>query len=165
MEKGELPSLEQLGISSPTPKPASAHGGSLIGGESEGLARVAAFVQDACRRQGSGDCTRSPGRDFSSSMSPWLALGCVSPRRLFADMQAAIPVSPSLPASKSPCTARLSGSEFLLAELMWRDFFRFIALKYSRAPKQQPVSAQHGVALAPLAGAPSAAASLVPIPA
>jgi hypothetical protein len=56
------------------------------------------------------------GADFSCKISPWLALGCVSPRRIHADL------------SERSAKAGQTSTYF---ELIWRDFFRFITQKYA----------------------------------
>ena len=59
------------------------------------------------------------GSDFSSRFSPWLAQGCLSPRRIYEEIKA---------------FERKHGSNqstyWLFFELLWRDFFYFIARKW-----------------------------------
>jgi deoxyribodipyrimidine photo-lyase len=59
------------------------------------------------------------GADYSSKFSPWLALGCLSPRYV-ADRV------------KRYERDRLANDStyWLIFELLWRDFFRFVAMKY-----------------------------------
>ncbi len=62
------------------------------------------------------------GADYSSKFSPWLALGCISPRTIAAEVKA--------------YEARVVANEstyWLLFELIWRDFFRFAPLNWGRA--------------------------------
>lgn len=141
LEAGDIPSLADLGITDVSgPAAASpiarlqqqnhsvhSHGVSAVrGGEKEALARVSTYVVDARRmeaRAKSGSSNNSPsnlvGADFSCRISPWLALGCVSPRRIFKEMKEA---------SSTPNPLIRSGTYF---ELVWRDFFRCITAKYS----------------------------------
>ena len=59
------------------------------------------------------------GEDYSSKFSAWLALGCLSPRLIYAEV-------------KRYETERVKNDStyWLTFELVWRDFFRFVALRY-----------------------------------
>ncbi|MCG2585053.1 DASH family cryptochrome [Massilia sp. TS11] len=62
------------------------------------------------------------GIDMSSKLSPWLALGAISARRVLAELrrfEAAHGASDS--------------SYWLWFELLWRDYFRFLHLQHGRA--------------------------------
>ena len=59
------------------------------------------------------------GTDYSSKFSPWLATGALSPRRAYA----------ALKAHEAEQGAN-EGTYWLWFELMWRDYFRFLHLKY-----------------------------------
>lgn len=59
------------------------------------------------------------GNDYSSKFSPYLAHGCISPRSIAAEV------------SRFEKEVKKNSSTYwLIFELLWRDFFRFIALKY-----------------------------------
>lgn len=134
VELGDIPTLSQLGITEhPRAKHAhhvAASGTAAVrGGEKEALSRVAAYVRDthqADARRAFRKTSKSGisahanvGADFSCRISPWLALGCVSPRRIFHEMKKA---------TNDPMQLTRSSTYF---ELVWRDFFRFITSKYS----------------------------------
>ena len=105
-EVGDLPTLEQLGVP-PLPKPeASTTGTSLAdmpGGETEALRRLAAFAKRGANHGGAAaqparaaSGGQNPaasegmyGANFSCKISPWLALGCISPRRMYEELRAA----------------------------------------------------------------------------
>lgn len=57
------------------------------------------------------------GGDYSSKFSPWLALGCISPRKIVEEI-------------KKYENQRVSNEStyWLFFELLWRDYFRFHAL-------------------------------------
>jgi deoxyribodipyrimidine photo-lyase len=59
------------------------------------------------------------GADYSSKFSPWLAHGCISPRWIYHQIQA---------------YEHLHGANestyWLVFELLWRDYFRFMMKKY-----------------------------------
>ncbi len=95
----------------------------LKGGESEGLKRLRyySFVSDALSTYKQ---TRNGmlGFDDSSKLSPYLAHGCLSPRSIYATVRA----------YEENRTANQS-TYWLIFELLWRDFFTFIHLKYGDA--------------------------------
>jgi deoxyribodipyrimidine photolyase len=142
LEAGQIPSLAQLNIDD-TPDSHVAGGvssssgvGSIQGGEPEAMRRVASYVNET-RRADSVSAPRAKvsahlGADFSCRISPWLALGCVSPRRIYAELKAAAPVAVS-------CGLTKSATYF---ELVWRDFFRFITCKYSASRLGKSTAAQ-----------------------
>jgi deoxyribodipyrimidine photolyase len=85
--------LEQLGFAreatqlfSLGPRPVNGLGtGRLRGGEQEALRHLQAFISDVkeahARCKGGADLQgENAGPVFSCKISPWLALGCVSPR-------------------------------------------------------------------------------------
>jgi deoxyribodipyrimidine photo-lyase len=131
LDTGDIPTLADLSIDDggdpPVASPAahvSSGVGSINGGEPEALRRVQAYV-DESRRADAELLPRAKvgphlGADFSCRISPWLALGCVSPRRIFEELRAASAVPEAL--TRSPT----------YLELVWRDFFRFITCKYSQ---------------------------------
>jgi len=92
----------------------------LRGGETAGLERLRAYLwdRDALRTYKE---TRNGllGEDFSSKFSAWLALGCLSPRRIYEEV-------------KRYEAERVANEStyWLIFELLWRDYFRFVALKY-----------------------------------
>lgn len=115
---GELPTIEQLGLEPPTPEPRAAF--SFKGGEREGLKRLHDYIWQKDLLRSYKD-TRNGliGTDYSSKFSAWLALGCLSPRKIYEEV-------------KRYESERIANEStyWLIFELIWRDFFRFIALKY-----------------------------------
>lgn len=59
------------------------------------------------------------GGDYSSKLSPWLAMGCISPRYIYHEI-------------KSFENAQLSNEStyWLIFELLWRDFYRYMFKKH-----------------------------------
>lgn len=140
LEKGKLPTLSQLGINdtfdgvdSPAGNMHAPDGngvGTIIGGEDEALRRLRDFAVERkhsrAEHMGSykngNENDKSSGvhtPDFACKISPWLALGCLSPRIIFDEMKR--------------CSARPVNikSSYTYYELVWRDFFRCITAKYS----------------------------------
>ncbi|MEM9768946.1 MAG: DASH family cryptochrome, partial [Cyanobacteria bacterium P01_D01_bin.71] len=59
------------------------------------------------------------GANYSSKFSAWLALGCLSPRRIYQAVQA-----------YEAERVRNDSTYWLVFELLWRDYFRLICLKH-----------------------------------
>ena len=59
------------------------------------------------------------GADYSSKLSAWLALGCISPKYIYQELKK----------YESLHTANES-TYWLVFELLWRDYFRFMMKKY-----------------------------------
>jgi deoxyribodipyrimidine photo-lyase len=59
------------------------------------------------------------GSDYSSRFSAWLSLGCISPRRIYEQIK-----------KYESEHIKNESTYWLIFELLWRDFFRFICMKY-----------------------------------
>jgi deoxyribodipyrimidine photo-lyase len=57
--------------------------------------------------------------DDASRLSPWLALGCLSPREVYADVK-----------RYERERVRNDSTYWLVFELLWRDYFRLLSLKF-----------------------------------
>ncbi|KAM7521467.1 hypothetical protein LguiA_011369 [Lonicera macranthoides] len=155
VECGEIPSLVDLGLNpsatlSQDGKPAA--NASLVGGETEALQRLRKFAAE-CQAQphketkdGSKDSIY--GANFSCKISPWLAMGCLSPRSMFDELKktASRTISAASNQKDGGSGPSEGGMNWLMYELLWRDFFRFITKKYSSARQQNaaPVTACTG---------------------
>jgi deoxyribodipyrimidine photolyase len=97
---GELPSLQQLGFDAATlqrcANDKSAAGARLRGGESEAMRRLSDFTTHFTHPGSANSSSRSGGEssavtagapNFCCKISPWLALGCLSPRQLYEQLQ------------------------------------------------------------------------------
>lgn len=124
--KGEIPTLADLGIADAgeTSRQTTDGGvGRIKGGEVEAMRRLRAYVEE--RKMSSSEYGKmgdpsTTGPDFSCRISPWLALGCLSPRVIFEEMKKTAP------------SARQVMKGYTFYELVWRDFFRCITAKYSQ---------------------------------
>lgn len=118
LDPGELPSLGDLGVEAPQPDPRGVL--AFRGGESAGLARLKAYFWERDRLQ-EYKKTRNGmlGADYSSKFSAWLALGCLSPRYIFEEVQ-----------KYEQERVRNNSTYWLIFELIWRDYFRFICAKH-----------------------------------
>ncbi|CAI5484058.1 unnamed protein product [Closterium sp. Yama58-4] len=159
VQPGEIPSLEALGLSAIHPPTQNAHMTSMQGGEAEALRKLSGFVAES-KSAAAGSKATAPssgqyGASFSCKISPWLAMGCLSPRRVFHQV---LQLEGSLAhqlASKPAAKARLTGPkaatataakepsmDWLVFELLWRDFFRFITKRHTLGtPSLSPVLA------------------------
>ena len=103
LAKGRIPSLESLGLEQEVDAP-------MPGGESAGRARMATFLRDAVGAYAaSHDALDADG---TSRLSPYLHLGCVSPREL----------EERLPGGKGPAA--------FARQLCWRDFYAQVLLHH-----------------------------------
>uniref|UniRef100_A0A7S3A4G6 Uncharacterized protein n=2 Tax=Rhodosorus marinus TaxID=101924 RepID=A0A7S3A4G6_9RHOD len=134
-ESGRLPTLSDLGLGSEPPRKLKAE--RFTGGEIDAMGRLERYIAEAKRN--SGTASSHLGADFSCKISPWLALGCVSPRRIHQELKKRnvvpevriarhfLPLEKDTKRSFFPEQISKSTTYF---ELVWRDFFRFITLKY-----------------------------------
>ena len=74
------------------------------------------------------------GEDYSSKFSAWLALGCISPRFIGQELKK---YELQFGANES--------TYWLIFELMWRDYFRFMMKKYNSKFFQQAGIQEKGI--------------------
>lgn len=117
IDSGEIPTLTDLNLS-----PSVIDERAVLqfqGGETAGLARLKRYFWE-CDRLRCYKETRNGmlGEDYSSKFSPWLALGCLSPRTIYAEVL-------------DYETERIKNDStyWLIFELLWRDYFRLICAK------------------------------------
>lgn len=118
IEPGELPRLEDLGVELP---PTDARAVlAFKGGETEAFSRLDHYFwqQDGLKHYKE---TRNGmlGADYSSKFSPWLALGCLSPRYIYEQIQ-----------QYEQQRVKNESTYWLVFELLWRDYFRLICAKH-----------------------------------
>ncbi len=109
-DAGELPTLEQLGLTEPVSDVRATY--SFKGGETTALQQLDTFFA-AKKASAGGKADRNAA---GSRISPWLALGCISPRQVYWEV-----VRHEQATKEHP----------LMLELLWRDYFRFMFKKYS----------------------------------
>lgn len=93
---------------------------SFRGGETAALARIQFYLWDQDRLRVYKE-TRNGMLDpnHSSKFSPWLALGCISPRYIYHEVQ-----------RYERQRIRNESTYWLIFELLWRDYFRLIMAKH-----------------------------------
>ncbi|WP_373522106.1 DASH family cryptochrome [Aquiflexum sp.] len=115
---GSIPDLSTFGFS----KTANSKLGVLDfkGGEDEGKKRLQEYFWEKDLLKTYKE-TRNGllGADYSSKFSPWLALGCLSPRYIYEEV---------LKYEKE--RKKNQSTYWLIFELIWRDYFRFICKKH-----------------------------------
>jgi len=90
------------------------------GGETSSLNRVKSYFFEKNLLQKYKD-TRNGlvGSEYSSKLSPWLALGCISPRYIYQEIS-----------RYEQNVIKNESTYWLFFELLWRDYFQFITYKY-----------------------------------
>ncbi|KAA0148425.1 hypothetical protein FNF29_06643 [Cafeteria roenbergensis] len=90
----------------------------LFGGETAALARLRLYLWDEDRlREYKQTRNGMAGQGFSSKLSPWLAVGALSPRQVAAEV-----------ARYERERVANESTYWLLFELLWRDYFRFACI-------------------------------------
>ncbi len=118
IDAGEVPGLADFAIAPPVKDPRAAI--TWTGGETAGLDRLAYYLFDS-QAISTYKETRNGliGSDYSSKFSAWLAQGCLSPKRIYAEVKA--------------YEAKNGANEstyWMIFELLWRDFFRLMGKKH-----------------------------------
>ncbi|KNA22388.1 hypothetical protein SOVF_034370 [Spinacia oleracea] len=116
---GAIPSIDQFGLQNQEVD----KGLLFVGGESASLSRVHEYFwkQDLLKTYKE---TRNGmiGSDYSTKFSPWLASGSLSPRFIYEEVMRYE-------------RERLANDStyWVLFELIWRDYFRFLSIKYGNS--------------------------------
>jgi deoxyribodipyrimidine photo-lyase len=118
IETGDLPTLEELGLEAPAIDDRAVL--RFKGGETAGLDRLDHYFWKGDRLRLYKETRNGMvGADYSSKFSPWLALGCLSPRYIYGQVQ-----------QYEDQRVRNDSTYWLIFELLWRDYFRFICAKH-----------------------------------
>lgn len=120
LEPGNLPTLSDLGLEAPERDPRA----QIVfkGGETAGLARLDHYFWKQDRLKVYKETRNGMlGVDDSSKFSPWLALGCLSPRYIYWQVQ-----------DYESKRFKNDSTYWLVFELLWRDYFRFICAKHGK---------------------------------
>lgn len=123
-----MPTLKEFGYSkdeiSSIQKPDERGVMHFKGGETAALARVQDYIFDKDRLKIYFDTRNGMlGANYSTKFSPWLAHGCLSPRLVAKECK-----------RYEEETGIVNKSTYwVVFELLWRDFFRFFAVKHGNA--------------------------------
>lgn len=133
LDPGDLPTVEALGLVPVEADPRAVM--VFAGGETAALARLDAYLWtgDHLKRYKE---TRNGllGADYSTKFSPYLALGCLSPRHVYWQTQ-----------RYEAERVKNDSTYWLTFELLWRDYFRFYGVRHGdrlfhlHGPKQERV--------------------------
>ncbi|MEL6536374.1 MAG: DASH family cryptochrome [Bacteroidota bacterium] len=115
---GELPTLECLGYTSAVYDERSVL--PFTGGEKSAWERLNQYFWEEDRLKDYKE-TRNGllGQSYSSKLSAWLSLGCISPRAIYYEIK-----------RYEEERTKNQSTYWLFFELLWRDYFRFVAKKY-----------------------------------
>ncbi len=92
----------------------------MTGGEIAGINRLQEYFWERnCLKSYKETRNGLLGEDYSSKFSPWLALGCLSPRYIEAEIR-----------KYEELRIANDSTYWLKFELIWRDYFRFVVKKY-----------------------------------
>ncbi|EFC48761.1 predicted protein [Naegleria gruberi] len=87
----------------------------FIGGEDKALKRCKFYIENKLKNYST---TRNGNiGDYSTKLSPWLANGCISSRYIYTEIQ------------KNSNEKSKSSANILVSELLWRDFYKYLAWK------------------------------------
>ena len=114
----QLPSLKELGLSEVVM--VTRCGLPFIGGETKAIERLRYyFFETNAIANYKNTRNEMIGANYSSKFSPWLALGCISPRYIYAELK-----------TYERTVLANDSTYWLEFELLWRDYFRFMFKKY-----------------------------------
>lgn len=119
LQSGDIPqSINEMGLSIPSLDKRSVL--KFKGGETAALLRLKHYFWEGDHLQRYKE-TRNGliGADYSSKFSPWLADGCMSPRLIYEEIK-----------RYEEERIKNKSTYWLVFELIWRDYFRFVAMKY-----------------------------------
>ena len=120
IEPGSIPTLDELNITAATvDSRTSFH---FEGGETPAIQRLNYYLWESDRILEYKN-TRNGllGSDYSSKLSPWLSIGAISAKTVYYELK-----------RYESERKKNSGTYWLFFELLWRDFFRFMAKKHGR---------------------------------
>ena len=118
VESDKIPTLQDLGLPNAEPDPRSVI--TYTGGEAAALSRMQEYIWDKDLLKSYKE-TRNGliGADYSSKFSPALSLGCLSARTIYYEVK-----------KYEQVRVANDSTYWLIFELLWRDYFRFVAAKY-----------------------------------
>jgi deoxyribodipyrimidine photo-lyase len=114
----KIPAIEVLGFENPPISDKSVL--PFKGGEEEACKRLQHYFWES-KKISAYKKTRNSllGADYASKFSHWLAQGCISPRSLYYEVQ-----------KYEKEITKNQSTYWLVFELIWRDYFRYVAVKY-----------------------------------
>ena len=118
IDPGKIPAIKDFGLSTPEFDERGVL--NFKGGETEAKKRLEDYFWQAdCLRKYKETRNGMLGANYSSKFSAWLALGCISPRYINDQV-----------IKYEAERVKNNSTYWLVFELIWRDFFRFIVAKH-----------------------------------
>ena len=114
-DAGELPAMQQLGLDEPVNDPRTTH--KFTGGETNGLKQLTQYFTN-CTSAHLLKGIKHSAATASSSLSPWITLGCLSLRQVYWEV--------------IKHEENINHNSPLILELLWRDYFRFMFKKHGQ---------------------------------
>ncbi|AMR34360.1 deoxyribodipyrimidine photolyase [Mucilaginibacter sp. PAMC 26640] len=112
-DAGAMPALTDLGVPDPVDDPRCTN--HFTGGENAALVQLEKYLTGQQTTVHKSARTTGP---CSSGLSPWLALGCISPRQVYWEVV--------------KNRQAMQNADALMLELLWRDYFRFMFKKHGQ---------------------------------
>lgn len=117
-EEGKIPDLKEFAVENKQDDSRSVF--PFAGGESSAIDRLQYYLWSSNKIQTYVDTRNGMiGKDFSTKFSPWLANGTLSPKTIYWEIKE---YEKQRIANKS--------TYWVIFELLWRDYFKFVALKF-----------------------------------
>jgi deoxyribodipyrimidine photo-lyase len=113
-DAGELPLLAQLDLNEPVDDPRSAT--RFAGGENAALEQLHTYFLNNGQPGMPKIGRTAAAAEHQSMLSPWLAMGCISMRKVYWEVITHQPLHGNL----------------LILDLLWRDYFRFMFKKHGQ---------------------------------
>ncbi|MEO1257882.1 MAG: DASH family cryptochrome [Bacteroidota bacterium] len=118
LDIGEIPTLADLGHDEFIPDERAVL--PFKGGEAAGLERLSYYFDETDLPSSyKNSRNRLIGADFSTKFSAWLAQGCLSPKTIYWKLK-----------NYEETKGKNNSTYWIFFELLWRDFFRFMAKKH-----------------------------------
>jgi len=118
IDSGDIPELADFGHRPFEADPRSAF--PFQGGESEGLRRLQYYLWETALVKDFKETRKMLiGSDYSTKFSPWLAQGCLSPKKIYWELK-----------KFEETFGDNESTYWVFYELLWRDFFRFMTKKH-----------------------------------
>ena len=119
IDPGDMPSIATFGFP-PELKTDDRRAVPFKGGETTALERLQRYLWERGLIKTYKE-TRNEllGEDYSSKFSAWLAYGCLSPRLIYEEVM-----------RYEAERVKNESTYWLIFELLWRDYFRFVALRF-----------------------------------
>jgi deoxyribodipyrimidine photo-lyase len=115
---GHIPELSTLGLQESAKPEIGVL--SFLGGETSAILRLQFyFWENDCLKTYKETRNGLLGPDYSTKFSAWLALGCISPRFIYEEVQ-----------RYETLRKKNDSTYWLVFELIWRDYFRFVSKKH-----------------------------------